>query len=107
MLLESAYLALDHSPGPVPHVRHLSHVWVPLPPLFYFLVVFLRLLLSPLVKFSRWYNVHSRKLPSHAPLRLDLVAPRTVLGRPQLVHLGYPLLELDILALLVGVSLLL
>lgn len=38
---------------------------------------------------------------------LTLVAPRTVLGRPQFVHLGYPFLELDILALLVGVSLLL
>lgn len=35
------------------------------------------------------------------------VAPSTALGFPELVHLGHPLLELDILALLVAVSLVL
>ena len=35
------------------------------------------------------------------------VAPRSTLGRPQLVHLGDALLELDVLALFVCVSLVL
>lgn len=38
---------------------------------------------------------------------LSLVAPRAALGLPELVHLGHPLLELDVLALLVAVSLVL
>lgn len=44
-----------------------------------------------------------------ARLRLGplLVAPRTALGRPELVHLGHPLLELDILTFLIAVPLLL
>jgi hypothetical protein len=33
------------------------------------------------------------------------VAPRSALGRPKLVHLGHPLLELEVLALLVVVAL--
>lgn len=36
-----------------------------------------------------------------------LVTPRTVLGLPQLIHAGYALLELDVLALLVAMSLIL
>lgn len=36
-----------------------------------------------------------------------LIAPRTTLGRPELVHLGHPLLELDVLTFLVAVPLLL
>lgn len=36
-----------------------------------------------------------------------LIAPRTALGRSELVHLGHPLLELDILTFLVAVPLLL
>lgn len=36
-----------------------------------------------------------------------LIAPRTALGRPELVHLGHPLLELDVLTFLVAVPLLL
>lgn len=37
----------------------------------------------------------------------SLVAARTVLGGAELVHLGHALLELVVLALLVGVSLIL
>lgn len=36
-----------------------------------------------------------------------LIAPRTTLGRSELVHLGHPLLELDVLTFLVAVPLLL
>lgn len=38
---------------------------------------------------------------------MSLIAPLTLLGFPQLFHLGYALLELDVLAFLVGVSLVL
>lgn len=36
-----------------------------------------------------------------------LIAPRTIFGRSELVHLCHPLLELDVLAFLVAVPLLL
>ena len=44
-----------------------------------------------------------------ARLCLDclLIAPRTTLGRSELVHLGHPLFELDVLTFLVAVPLLL
>jgi hypothetical protein len=41
------------------------------------------------------------------PFRPSLVTPRPVLGFPELVHLGHPLLELDVLALFVRMSLVL
>ncbi len=49
-----------------------------------------------------------RRRPSiHLRYRRPLVASRTALGFSELVHLGDSLLELDVLALLVGVSLVL
>lgn len=39
--------------------------------------------------------------------RVSLIAPRAVLGLPQLVHLGHALLELDVLALFVAMALVL
>lgn len=55
------------------------------------------------------YTASPRMYTAKAPLAATLpsVAPRTALGLPELVHLGDALLELDVLALLVGVSLVL
>lgn len=46
-------------------------------------------------------------VPVSFPGSSHSVAPRSILGRPQLVHLGDALFELDVLAFLVGVSLVL
>lgn len=74
---------------------------------------------SPSIIIWEYLNLRSSTfpLPSHMysgclsllPCRRPTpsVTPRTVLGFPELIHLGHPLLELDVLAFLVAVSLVL
>lgn len=52
-------------------------------------------------------HLESNQLKPHSPTEASLIAPRAVLRGPQLVHLGDALLELFVLAFLVGVSLVL
>jgi hypothetical protein len=58
---------------------------------------------------GRARHMHTTNLLALSPLppQVASVAPGTALGFPELVHLGDSLLELDVLALLVAVSLVL
>ncbi len=63
-------------------------------------------LLVDMVRFVSWALAGRYYCPS-GRVGDQSITPRTVLGGAQLVHLGHALLELDILALLVAVALVL